>query len=90
METLCMLACGIIWRNTADPDAGWELVAALGSPDLELRHIARQMLVEQREDAMALLERAVSAGIIAPEVAGPCMGELLRTGRFIACQAGEA
>lgn len=90
METLCMVACGIIWRNTADPDAGWELVTALSSPDPELRHIARQMLVEQRDDAMELLERAVSAGIVPPEVAAPCMGELLRAGRFTACQAGEA
>jgi len=21
-----MLACGIVWRKTADPEAGWELV----------------------------------------------------------------
>jgi hypothetical protein len=90
METLCMLACGIIWRNTADPDAGLELIAALGSPDPELRHIARHMLVVQRDDALVLLEKAVSTGIVTPDVAGPCMGELLRTGRFIACQAGEA
>jgi hypothetical protein len=31
-----MLACGIVWRKTADPDAGWELVEALASPDPEL------------------------------------------------------
>lgn len=90
METLCMVACGIIWRNTADPDAGWELVAALSSPDPELRHIARQMLAEQRDDAMALLEKAVTAGIVTPEVAGPCMSELLRPGRSIAGHAGQA
>ena len=79
METLCMVACGIIWRNTADVDAGWELVAALGSPDPGLRQIARQMLVERRDNAMALLEAAITAGILTPEAAWPCMGELLRT-----------
>ncbi len=30
---------------------------------------------------MALLEDAVGAGVLAPEVAGPCMVELLRAGR---------
>ncbi|HTT21915.1 MAG TPA: hypothetical protein VMG82_23500, partial [Candidatus Sulfotelmatobacter sp.] len=59
-------------------DAGWELVAALGSPDPESRQIARQMLAERRDNAMALLEAAIAAGILTPEVAGSCMGELLR------------
>jgi len=78
MEPVCMVACGIIGRNSADEDAGWELVAALGSPDPGLRQIARQMLSERRDNAMALLEAAVTAGILTPEAAWPCMGELLR------------
>jgi hypothetical protein len=81
METLCMVAYGIVWRNIADEDAGWELVAALGSPDPELRQIARLMLAEQRANAMALLEAAITAGILTPEAGWPCMGEMLRRDR---------
>jgi hypothetical protein len=39
------------------------------------------MLVQRRDKAMALLEDAVGDGILTPEVAGPCMVELLRAGR---------
>ncbi len=80
MDANYMLACGIVWRKTADPDAGWELVEALASPDPELRQFARDMLVERRDNAMMLLEDAISAGVLTPEVAGPCMVELLRAG----------
>ena len=86
MDANYMLACGIVWRKTADPDAGWELVGALASPDPELRQFARDMLVQRRDNAMMLLammllEDAISAGVLTPEVAGPCMVELLRAGR---------
>jgi hypothetical protein len=37
MDADYMMACGIVWRKTADPDAGRELVEALASPDPELR-----------------------------------------------------
>jgi len=33
MDVNYTLACGIVWRKTADPEAGWELVAALKSSD---------------------------------------------------------
>jgi hypothetical protein len=79
MDANYMLACGIVWRKTADPDAGWELVEALASPDPELRQFARGMLVQRRDNAMALLEDAIGAGLLTPEVAGPCMVELLRS-----------
>ena len=81
MDANYMLACGIVWSKTADPDAGWELVEALASPDPELRLFARDMLVHRRDNAMALLEDAVGAGVLTPEVAGPCILELLRAGR---------
>lgn len=81
MDANYMLACGIVWRKTADPDAGWGLVEALASPDPELRQFARDMLVERRDNAMTLLEDAISAGVLTPEVAGPFMVELLRAGR---------
>lgn len=81
MDANYMLACGIVWRKTADPDAAWELVEAMASPDPELRQFARDMLIQRRDSAMALLEDAVGAGVLTPEVAGPCMVELLRAGR---------
>ena len=80
MDANYMLACGIVWRKTADPDAGWRLVEALASPDPELRQFARDMLVQRRDNAMTLLEDAISAGVLTPEMAGPCMVELLRAG----------
>ncbi|MBZ5720316.1 MAG: hypothetical protein LAO03_08030 [Acidobacteriia bacterium] len=81
MDADYMLACGIVWRKTADPEAGWDLVEALASADPELRRLARDMLAQRRDNAMALLEDAVGAGVITPEAAGPCMVQLLRAGR---------
>jgi hypothetical protein len=81
MDANYMLTCGIVWRQTADPESGWELVEALESPDPALRLLAQSLLLENREDSLCLLESAVATGIICPEVAGPCMAEILRTGR---------
>ena len=81
MDANYMLACGIVWSKTADPDAGWELVGALASPDPELRQFARDMLIQRRDNAMVLLEDAVGDGVLTPEAAGPCVVELLRAGR---------
>jgi hypothetical protein len=74
MDRNYMLACGIVWSKTADPDARWELVEALNSPNPE-------MLLHRRDNAMAILEGAVGTGVLTPEVAGPCIVELLRSGR---------
>ncbi|MBZ5679246.1 MAG: hypothetical protein LAO24_03965 [Acidobacteriia bacterium] len=79
MDASYMLACGIVWRKTADPEAGWELVEALESRDPRLRLLAQSLLVENGEDSMELLESAVTGGIVSPEVAGPCMAEILRS-----------
>jgi hypothetical protein len=81
MDPDYMMACGIVWSKTADPDAGWELVEGLASPDRELRQFAWKMLLHRRDNAMALLEGAVGTGVLTPEVAGPCIVELLRAGR---------
>ena len=81
MDFKYMLACGIVWSKTADPDAGWELVEALASPDPELRRFAWKMLLHRRDKAMAILDSAVGTGVLTPEVAGPCIVELLRAGR---------
>jgi hypothetical protein len=86
MDANYMLACGLVWRKTANPEAGWELIEALESPDPRLRVLAQSLLIENGEDSMDLLEGAVARGIISPEVAGPCMAEILRSGQ--ARQAG--
>ncbi len=80
MDANNMLARGIVWCKTADRDAGWELVEALGSPDPELRQFAQYTLLERRDEAMELLEDAIAVGVLTPEMAGPCMVELIRAG----------
>jgi hypothetical protein len=78
MEAAYMLACGVVWRKTADPEAGWDLVDGLKSSDPEVRLLAQTFLVESGESSMGLLESALALGIVDPEVAGPCMAEILR------------
>ena len=79
MESEYIVACGIVWRKTADPVAGQELVAALESGDQEQRMLVQSVLTECGEASMSLLESAVSTGALNPELAGPCMAEILRT-----------
>jgi len=78
MNASFMLACGIVWQRTADPEAGWELVEGLESADPCLRLLAQSLLVENGEHSMDLLESAIAAGIVRPEAAGPCMAEIVR------------
>jgi hypothetical protein len=80
VDPVYMLACGIIWRKTGDPDAGWELVEGLESSDSCLRLLARSLLVENGKQSMDLLESAVTTGKVSPQVAGPLMAEILRSG----------
>ena len=89
MDANYILACGIVWRKTADPEAGWELVEALQFSEPSLRMLAQTFLVETGKDSMDLLEGAVASGTLSPEVAGPCMAEILRRGqaRQISIQA---
>jgi hypothetical protein len=79
MNTDYMLACGVVWRRTGDPEAGWDLVDGLKSGDPEVRVLAQTLLVENGESSMGLLESALAVGIVDPEVAGPCMAEILKT-----------
>jgi hypothetical protein len=78
MNTDYLLACGAVWRRTADPEAGWDLVDGLKSSDPEVRVLAHTLLVESGESSMGLLESALAGGIVDPDVAGPCMAEILR------------
>ncbi|MBZ5613821.1 MAG: hypothetical protein LAO23_07425 [Acidobacteriia bacterium] len=80
MDPVYMLACGIVWQKTADPDAGWELVDGLESSDPCLRLLAWNLLVENGEQSMDFLESAVATGQVSPQVAGPLMAEILRSG----------
>ena len=81
MNTDYMLACGVVWRRTADPEAGWDLVDGLKSSDPEVRVLAQTLLIESGESSMGLLESALAVGIVDPDVAGPCMAEILRIRR---------
>jgi hypothetical protein len=73
-----LLACGIVWRKTADPDAGLDLIEGLESADPKLRVLAQMLLVESGEDSVGLLESALAAGVVSPAAAGPCIAEILR------------
>jgi hypothetical protein len=76
-----LLACGIVWQKTADPEAGWELVDALESNDFRIRALAQTLLVDRGEDSMPLLESALATGAVGPEAAASCMAEILRIHR---------
>jgi hypothetical protein len=66
-----LLACGVLWRKMADPEAGWDLVDGLKSRDPEVRVLAHTLLVEGGDSSMELLESALALGIVDPDVAGP-------------------
>ena len=72
-----MLACGIVWRKTADLEAGLELIEGLASPDMAVRAMARVLLIEGNEDSMRLLESGLASGLVSPEAASECMTEIL-------------
>src|ERR1035437_8850388 len=54
MEASYVLACGIVWRKTADPEAGWELVQGIESRDPALRLLARTFLCEGGERSIGM------------------------------------
>jgi len=78
MEVDYMLVCGIIWRETGDLAAGWELIRGLNSRNPHLREIAKEILVECGKPSMYLLESAFAFGSVTPDSAGECMAELFR------------
>lgn len=78
MDVNYMLACGIIWRRTADPVAGWELIEALESQDPYARQIAQMILVECGEPSIELLESAIATGTVNLDSAGVCIAEIVR------------
>ncbi|MGA9966574.1 MAG: hypothetical protein WBQ10_15360 [Terriglobales bacterium] len=76
-----VLACGIVWRKTADPEAGWELIEGLESKDPQLRLLAQTLLVESGDISIGLLENALAAGVVNPDIAVKCMADILRIRR---------
>lgn len=78
MDSLYVIACGIVWAKTDDPEAGEELVLALGSDDEEERCVAQVLLAEAGPSSIRLLERALTAGRIKPQQALPCMQKLMQ------------
>jgi hypothetical protein len=73
-----MLACGIVWCKAADPEAGWELIEGLKCNDPCIRSLAQTLLLENGEKSMHLLEFSLTNGEVSPEIAGPCIAEILR------------
>lgn len=64
MELAYVFACGIVWRYTADPDAGWELIRALRDCDQDVHDLAAMMLADQAQTSLALLNAAIAAGAV--------------------------
>lgn len=62
-----LLATGIVFRNTADPEAGWKLLEGLESPDPDLRMLAQTFLVEGGSASMSILEGALSTGAVSTD-----------------------
>ena len=73
-----VIACGLVWRKTGDPEAGWELIEALESADPSVRAVARLLLVDKGEDSLLLLEDALVTGAINRATASGCMAEIMR------------
>jgi len=90
MEADYLVACGVVWRKTADPVAGWELVEGLQADDQEIRLLAPTILADSGGASMTLLESAVANGVLTPEFAGPYMAAILRSqnrlGDWVTCE----
>jgi len=74
-----LLASGVVFRSTADPEAGWKLLEGLESPDPALRILAHTFLVEGGSVSMSILEGGLSAGVVSTNTAARCIAEILRT-----------
>jgi len=72
-----LLACAIVWRKTADAEAGLDLLEGLDSPDPGLRTLSRALLIDDEEKSLRLLEAALAAGVVNPEAAGACIADIL-------------
>ncbi len=54
IDPLFLFACGVSWRNSADTEAGWELIRAAKSFGSQARTIGRALLAYSQEDLTGL------------------------------------
>lgn len=64
MELAYVFACGIVWRYTADTEAGWELIRALKDCDEDVQGLAAVMLADEPQNSVVLLNAAIAAGVV--------------------------
>ena len=76
-----LLACAIVWRKTADAEAGLELLEGLDSPDPGVRTLSRALLIDDEENSLRLLEGALAAGVGTARVRGGEGADLHRAAR---------
>ena len=55
LDLLYLLACVILWRKTADVNAGWEVIRALASPDPHTREVVADLLSRQSPALIPML-----------------------------------
>jgi len=72
MNANYIFLCGMVWSRFGEPDAGLELIRALGSADHHLRVLARAMLEEAADGSKALLGEALVQNEISPDLANLC------------------
>jgi hypothetical protein len=69
-DIIDVLASGVVWNSTGDPDAGSDLLAALHEQDYEFRLLAECMLAEGDERSLKLIVHALESGAISNIEAG--------------------
>lgn len=77
MDLRYVFACGIVWRYTADPEAGWELIRALRDDDQDVQDLAALMLADKSQEASSLLNAAIAGGAISGKDAAEVFGSML-------------
>lgn len=77
IQSAYVCACGMIWCDFADKDAGWELVLALASEEPEIREIATAALAKAGPVSVSLIEEALTLKSISPEQAAQCLVAIL-------------
>lgn len=77
MDLRYVFACGIVWRYTADPEAGWELIRALRDSDRDVQELAALALSDNSQDSLPLLNAAIARGAISGKDAAEVLGSMI-------------
>lgn len=77
MDLRYVFACGIVWRYTADPEAGWELIRALRDDDRDVQDLAALILADNSQDSSSLLTAAIAEGAISGKDAAEVLGSIV-------------